>query len=67
MMRNLEKDGRLESRAGRIHTKRLAAVMLDTFPETRWLANLISVADMDTSAEDGAPPDASTREAEHAS
>jgi AI-2 transport protein TqsA len=43
------------------------AVMLDTFPETRWLASLIGVADTDTSAEDGAPPDASTREAEHAS
>ena len=41
--------------------------MLDTFPEMRWLANLISVAGMDTSAEDGAAPDASTREAEHAS
>jgi hypothetical protein len=24
---------------------------LDTFPETRWLANLIGVADMDTSDE----------------
>ena len=45
------------------------AVMFDTFPETRWLASLIGVADADTSAEDGAPPDASTRdtEAEHAS
>jgi AI-2 transport protein TqsA len=45
------------------------AVMLDTFPETRWLANLIGVADMDTSAEDDAAPDASTRDAgaEHAS
>jgi AI-2 transport protein TqsA len=45
------------------------AVMLDTFPETRWLASLIGVADADTSAEDGAPPDASTRDtgAEHAS
>jgi AI-2 transport protein TqsA len=39
------------------------AVMFDTFPETRWLASLIGVAD----AGDGAPPDASTREAEHAS
>ena len=28
-----------------------AAVMLDIFPETRWLANLIGVADMDTSDE----------------
>jgi AI-2 transport protein TqsA len=43
------------------------AVMLDTFPETRWLASIIGVADTDTSAEDGAPPDASTQEAEHAS
>jgi AI-2 transport protein TqsA len=45
------------------------AVMLDTFPETRWLANLIGVADMNTSAEDDAAPDASTRDAgaEHAS
>jgi predicted PurR-regulated permease PerM len=42
------------------------AVMLDTFPETRWLASIIGVADTDTSAEDGAPSDASTREAEHA-
>jgi hypothetical protein len=40
---------------------------LDTFPETRWLASIIGVADTDTSAEDGAPPDASTQEAEHAS
>ncbi|HET7273291.1 MAG TPA: AI-2E family transporter [Rubrobacter sp.] len=39
------------------------AVMFDTFPETRWLASLIGVAD----AGDAAPPDASTREAEHAS
>jgi hypothetical protein len=46
-----------------------AAVMLDIFPETRWLANLIGVADMDTSDEDDAAPDASTRDAgaEHAS
>jgi hypothetical protein len=46
-----------------------AAVMLDIFPETRWLANLIGVADMDTSGEDDAAPDASTRDAgaEHAS
>ena|SRR5215203_1676386 len=29
------------------------AVMLDTFPETRWLASLIGVADTGTSAEDG--------------
>ena len=38
-------------------------------PETRWLANLIGVADMDTNAEDDAAPDASTRDAgaEHAS
>ena len=43
------------------------AVMLDTFPETKWLASLIGVADTDTSAEDGPPPDTSTREAEHAS
>src|SRR5918998_1158794 len=43
------------------------AVMLDTFPETRWLASIIGVADADASAEDGAPPDASTQEAEHAS
>src|SRR5918995_6999282 len=45
------------------------AVMLDIFPETRWLANLIGVADMGTSAEDDAAPDASTRDAgaEHAS
>jgi AI-2 transport protein TqsA len=42
------------------------AVMLDTFPETRWLASIIGVADTDTGAEDSAPPDASTREAEHA-
>jgi hypothetical protein len=40
-----------------------AAVMLDIFPETRWLANLIGVADMDTSDEDDAAPDASTRDA----
>ena len=39
------------------------AVMLDIFPETRWLANLIGVADMDTSAEDDAAPEASTRDA----
>ena len=38
------------------------AVMFDTFPETRWLASLIGVAD----AGDSAPPDASAREAEHA-
>jgi hypothetical protein len=46
-----------------------AAVMLDIFPETRWLANLIGAADMDTSDEDDAAPDASTRDAgaEHAS
>jgi AI-2 transport protein TqsA len=45
------------------------AVMLDTFPETRWLANLIGVADMDTSDEDDAAPEASTRDAgaKHAS
>src|ERR687894_2406053 len=43
------------------------AVMLDTFPETRWLASIIGVADTDASADDGAPPDAPTREAEHAS
>ena len=44
------------------------AVMLDTFPETRWLANLIGVAEMDTSAVDDVAPDASTRNAgaEHA-
>jgi hypothetical protein len=43
--------------------------MLDTFPETRWLANLIGVADIDASDEDGAAPDASTRDAgtQHAS
>jgi hypothetical protein len=42
---------------------------LDTFPEMRWLANLIGVADMDISDEDGAAPDASTRDAgtQHAS
>jgi AI-2 transport protein TqsA len=46
-----------------------AAVMLDIFPETRWLANLIGVADIDTSDEDDAAPDASSRDAgaEHAS
>lgn len=46
-----------------------AAVMLDTFPETRWLANLIGVADKYTSDEDGAAPDASIRDAgtQHAS
>jgi hypothetical protein len=43
--------------------------MLDTFPETRWLADLIGMADIDTSDEDGAAPDASTLDAEteHAS
>jgi AI-2 transport protein TqsA len=30
------------------------AVMFDTFPETRWLANLIGVADVNTSAVNGA-------------
>jgi AI-2 transport protein TqsA len=43
------------------------AVMFDTFPETRWLANLIGVSD--AGAADDATPGASTQDeqAEHSS
>src|SRR5215211_1681711 len=45
------------------------AVMFDTFPETRWLASLIGVADVNTSAVNGNTPDATTQggEVEHSS
>jgi AI-2 transport protein TqsA len=36
------------------------AVMLDTFPETRWLASIIGVSDAGTTAPDGAAPGAPT-------
>jgi hypothetical protein len=31
------------------------AVMLDTFPETRWLASLMGISDADAGAADDAP------------
>jgi AI-2 transport protein TqsA len=45
------------------------AVMFDTFPETRWLASLIGVADMNSSAVNGNTPGATTQggEVEHSS
>jgi AI-2 transport protein TqsA len=45
------------------------AVMFDTFPETRWLASLIGVADVNTSAVNGNTPGATTQggEVEHSS
>jgi predicted PurR-regulated permease PerM len=45
------------------------AVMFDTFPETRWLASLIGVADVNTSAVNGDTPGATTQggEVEHSS
>jgi len=45
------------------------AVMFDTFPETRWLASLIGVADVNSSAVNGNTPGATTQggEVEHSS
>ena len=42
------------------------AVMLDTFPETRWLASIIGVSSPDTDAPGGAAPGAPTPDAEGA-
>jgi AI-2 transport protein TqsA len=42
------------------------AVMLDTFPETRWLASIIGVSSPDTDAPGGAAPGAPTSDAEGA-
>ena len=42
------------------------AVMLDTFPETRWLASIIGVSSPDTAAPGGAGPGTATPDAERA-
>jgi AI-2 transport protein TqsA len=42
------------------------AVMLDTFPETRWLASIIGVSSPDTAAPGGAAPGTPTPDAERA-
>lgn len=44
----------------------LVAVMFDTFPETRWLANLVGVSTADSSAPGGQGPGAPGAEVEPA-